>query len=168
MLMVATLALLLPVPSASAATIETVTTQSIYGCLRTNGAAVYDSTVNKTFVTYSGTNQDIYIKAHDHATGIWSAATKVATLNVTHSNAYHDYPVLRQLSDGRLVIFQATHTASLQMYTAPTPRSITGTYPTGGSAPTAPPIRSRSSSAPPFICSTARTRIFPGRTASSG
>jgi hypothetical protein len=128
MVIVAAVALLLPVPGASAATIDTVTTQSIYGCLRTNGAAVYDSTVNKTFVTYSGTNQDIYVKAHDHATGTWSAATKVATLNVTHSNAYHDYPVLRQLSDGRLVIFQATHTASLQMYTAPAPRSITGTW----------------------------------------
>jgi hypothetical protein len=84
--------------------------------------------VNKTFVTYSGTNQDIYIKAYDHATSAWSAAVKVATLNATHSNAYHDYPVLRQLDDGRLVIFQATHTVSMQMYTAPTPRSINGTW----------------------------------------
>jgi hypothetical protein len=126
--LVTAVTLLIPVPVANAATIDTVTTQSIYGCLRTNGAGVFDATVNKTFVTYSGTNQDIYIKAYDHATSAWSAATKVATLNVTHNNAYHDYPVLRQLSDGRLAIFQATHTATLQMYTAPTPRSITGTW----------------------------------------
>lgn len=126
--MTALIALVIPVPSASAATIDTVTTQSIYGCLRTNGAAVYDSAVNQTFVTYSGTNHDIYIKAYHHASSSWSAATKVATLNLTHSNAYHDYPVLRQLSDGRLAIFQATHTSSLQMYTSPSPRSITGTW----------------------------------------
>jgi hypothetical protein len=126
-------AMLAPVPAASAdagvaATIDTVTTQSIYGCLRTNGAAVYDAVVNKTFVTYSGTNHDIYIKAYDHAAGAWSAATKVATLNLTNSNAYHDYPVLRQLSDGRLAIFRAAHTSSAHMYTAPTPHSITGTW----------------------------------------
>ncbi len=47
-----------------------------------------------------------------------------------HNNAYHDYPVLRQLSDGRLAIFQATHTSILQMYTAPTAHSITGTWAT--------------------------------------
>ncbi|MFC5104664.1 BNR-4 repeat-containing protein [Kibdelosporangium philippinense] len=126
--MAAIIAMVIPVPSASAATIDTVTTQSIYGCLRTNGAAVYDSTVNQTFVTYSGTNHDIYIKAYNHASSSWSAAVKVATLNLTHSNAYHDYPVLRQLSDGRLAIFQATHTSSMQMYTSPSPRSITGTW----------------------------------------
>lgn len=124
----AAVAFVVPVPVASAATVDTVTTQSIYGCLRTNGAAVFDAAVNKTFVTYSGTNQDIYIKAYDHATSAWSAAVKVATLNATHSNAYHDYPVLRQLDDGRLAIFQATHTVSMQMYTAPTPRSINGTW----------------------------------------
>jgi hypothetical protein len=45
-----------------------VTTASVYGCLRTNGAGVYDATVRKTFVTYSGTRHDIYVKAFDHET----------------------------------------------------------------------------------------------------
>lgn len=115
-------------PAQAAATIDTVTTASVYGCLRTNGAGVYDATVNKTFVTYSGTRHDIYVKALDHTTNTWSAAVKVATLNLTHDNAYHDYPVLTQLGDGRLAIFRATHTSSTQFYTAPTPRSITGTW----------------------------------------
>ncbi len=112
----------------SAPTLDTVTTTSVYGCLRTNGAGVYDATVNKTFVTYSGTRHDIYVKAFDHTANTWSAAAKVATLNLTHDNAYHDYPVLTQLGDGRLAIFRATHTKSMQFYTAPTPRSITGTW----------------------------------------
>lgn len=115
-------------PAQAAPTIDTVTTTSIYGCLRTNGAGVYDATVNKTFVTYSGTRHDIYVKAFDHATNTWSAAVKAATLNLSHDNAYHDYPVLTQLGDGRLAIFRATHTKSMQLYTAPTPRSITGTW----------------------------------------
>jgi hypothetical protein len=120
--------LLAPLPAAAATTIDTVTTQSIYGCLRTNGAAIYDSVANKTFVTYSGTNQDIYIKAFDHTANTWSAAVKVATLNLTNSNAYHDYPLLQQLPDGRLAIFRAAHTVSGSMYTAPTAHSITGTW----------------------------------------
>jgi len=115
-------------PAQAAPALDTVTTTSVYGCLRTNGAGVYDATVNKTFVTYSGTRHDIYVKAFDHAANSWSAAVKVATLNLTHDNAYHDYPVLTQLGDGRLAIFRATHTASMQLYTAPTPRSITGTW----------------------------------------
>src|SRR5688572_11032560 len=115
-------------PAQSAPTLDTVTTASVYGCLRTNGAGVYDATAGKTFVTYSGTKHDIYVKAFDHATSTWSAAVKVATLNLTHDNAYHDYPVLTQLGDGRLAIFRATHTTSMQLYTAPTPRSITGTW----------------------------------------
>ena len=115
-------------PAQAAPTLDTVTTSSIYGCLRTNGAGVYDATVNKTFVTYSGTKHDIYVKAFDHGTNTWSAAVKAATLNLTHDNAYHDYPVLTQLGDGRLAIFRATHTRSMQLYTAPTPRSITGTW----------------------------------------
>ncbi|WP_189156947.1 BNR-4 repeat-containing protein [Lentzea pudingi] len=112
----------------AAPTLDTVTTASVYGCLRTNGAGVYDATVNKTFVTYSGTRHDIYVKAFDHAANTWSAAVRVATLNLTHDNAYHDYPVLTQLGDGRLAVFRATHTVSMQLYTAPTPRSITGTW----------------------------------------
>jgi hypothetical protein len=122
------------VPSASAApvqaaaTLDTVTNAYVYGCLRTNGAALYDATVGKTFVTYSGTNHDIYIKAFDHATTTWSAAVRVAALNLTHDNAYHDYPVLKQLDDGRLAVFRAAHTVSAHMYTAPTPHSISGTW----------------------------------------
>ncbi|GGN02765.1 hypothetical protein GCM10011609_47120 [Lentzea pudingi] len=115
-------------PVQAAPTLDTVTTASVYGCLRTNGAGVYDATVNKTFVTYSGTRHDIYVKAFDHAANTWSAAVRVATLNLTHDNAYHDYPVLTQLGDGRLAVFRATHTVSMQLYTAPTPRSITGTW----------------------------------------
>jgi hypothetical protein len=115
-------------PSQAAPTLDTVTTSSVYGCLRTNGAGVYDATVNKTFVTYSGTNHDIYVKAFDHTVRTWSAAVKVATLNLTHDNAYHDYPILTQLGDGRLAIFRATHTSSMQFYTAPAPRSITGSW----------------------------------------
>ncbi|WP_439656260.1 BNR-4 repeat-containing protein [Lentzea sp. HUAS TT2] len=115
-------------PAQAAPTLDTVTTASVYGCLRTNGAGVYDATVNKTFVTYSGTRHDIYVKAFDHAANTWSSAVKVATLNLTHDNAYHDYPVLTQLGDGRLAVFRATHTASMQLYTAPAPRSITGTW----------------------------------------
>jgi hypothetical protein len=115
-------------PAQAAPALDTVTMASVYGCLRTNGAGVYDATAGKTFVTYSGTRHDIYVKAFDHNTNTWSAAVKVATLNLTHDNAYHDYPVLTQLGDGRLAIFRATHTTSMQLYTAPTPRSITGTW----------------------------------------
>ncbi|GHH53717.1 BNR-4 repeat-containing protein [Lentzea cavernae] len=115
-------------PAQAAPTLDTVTTASVYGCLRTNGAGVYDATVNRTFVTYSGTRHDIYVKAFDHSANMWSAAVKVATLDLTHDNAYHDYPVLTQLGDGRLAVFRATHTVSMQLYTAPTPRSITGTW----------------------------------------
>lgn len=115
-------------PAQAAPTLDTVTTASVYGCLRTNGADVYDATVNKTFVTYSGTRHDVYVKAFDHAANTWSSAVKVATLNLTHDNAYHDYPVLTQLGDGRLAIFRATHTTSMQLYIAPAPRSITGTW----------------------------------------
>ncbi|GLZ28961.1 hypothetical protein Lesp02_11510 [Lentzea sp. NBRC 105346] len=124
----ALLLLLCTATPAQAATIDTVTTASVYGCLRTNGAGVYDATAKKTFATYSGTKHDIYIKAFDHTTNTWSAAVKVATLNLTHDNAYHDYPVLTQLADGRLAVFQATHGKNLHFYTAPTAHSITGTW----------------------------------------
>jgi hypothetical protein len=117
-------------PAAAAATVDTVTNGYVYGCLRTNGAGLYDATANKTFATYTGTKHDIYIKAYDHATGIWSAAVKVATLNLTGTNDYHDYPVLTQLADGRLTVFRAHHSTTAFMYTAPTAHSITGTWTT--------------------------------------
>ncbi|MFD9739484.1 BNR-4 repeat-containing protein [Umezawaea sp. NPDC059074] len=115
-------------PVQAAATLDTVTNAYVYGCLRTNGAALYDATVGKTFVAYSSTNHDIYLKAYDHASNSWSAGVRVAALNLTHDNAYHDYPVLKQLPDGRLTVFRAQHTVSAHMYTAPTAHSISGTW----------------------------------------
>lgn len=127
-LLAALLLLVFSATPANAATVDTVTPTSVYGCLRTNGAGLYDATAKKTFVTYSGTKHDIYVKAFDHTANTWSAAVKVATLNLTHSNAYHDYPVLTQLADGKLVIFRATHGKSMHLYQAPTAHSITGAW----------------------------------------
>lgn len=111
-------------PVQAAATLDTVTNAYVYGCLRTNGATLYDTAAGKTFVTYSGT-----------ATTSTPRPTTTRPIRGRRASGwrprnlgYHDYQVLKQLPDGRLTVFRAEHAVAEHRCTAPIAHPISGTW----------------------------------------
>lgn len=91
---------------------------------RPMAAGVYDASVSKTFFSWMGRNSDSYVQSYDHSSGVWSAPKKVGT----SAGDSHNYPVMVQASDGRLLVFHGAHNAPLKLATAPTAHSIDGTW----------------------------------------
>lgn len=117
-----------PVALAIGETFTKIAGNETYGCRRTFGGGLYDSTANKTWVCWSGPQMDIYVREYNHATNSWGTAVKVADVNTSGSNSYHNYPVMEILPDGKLAIFYAIHSNNLHMVKAPNVRSISGTW----------------------------------------
>ena len=77
--------------------------------------AVYDASVNKTFLCWGGRNEDTYVQSFDHATATFSKPAKV----YSGGGDSHNYPTMVQATDGRLLIFVGVHNAKLVLVRAP-------------------------------------------------
>ncbi|MBB3111524.1 hypothetical protein FHS18_003592 [Paenibacillus phyllosphaerae] len=122
------LSLVSAVSVASAESISTIESNASYHARRSFGTGLYDSTANKTFVTYSGPQMDVYVKAYNHATASWEPAVKVYDWDDSSTYAYHDYPTMVLLPDGKLGIFINNHATAAYLIKAPNTHSISGTW----------------------------------------
>lgn len=107
---------------------ETIAANAVYGCGRSFGGGLYDAASNKTFVTWSGPGMDIYVSEYDHQAESWGQSVKICDLNQTDTYAYHDYPTMVMLPDGKLGVFYANHVNSAYLVKAPNAGSIAGTW----------------------------------------
>jgi hypothetical protein len=117
----------IPAPTTSpVGNVMTIAEQSIPSGLYGVNAGFYDEETNKTFVTWMGERSHPYIQFYDHATSTWSEARQVGT---NPSADWHNYPVLLQAADSRLLIFHPQHyeNAPLKLARSPQPSDITGT-----------------------------------------
>jgi BNR repeat-containing family member len=85
---------------------------------------VFDPTVNKTFISWAGREEDAYVQAYDHGTGAWSAPVRV----IGGRGDSHNYPTMVQAANGYLLLFVGMHNDQLVMARSPQPRSISGTW----------------------------------------
>lgn len=119
--------ILIPV-TAVAETTSVIANNAVYACRRTFGGGYYDSVSNKTFVCWNGPQMDVYVKEYDHATNTWGSDIKVVDVDMSDTNAYHDYAVMQQMPDGKPAIFYNSHTNNAYMLKAPNANSIAGTW----------------------------------------
>lgn len=122
------LCLLSVVSVVNAASISTIASNTTYHALRSFGSAIYDSAANRTFVTYSGPEMDVYVRAYNHTSNSWETAAKVYDWNDSSTYAYHDYPTMVLLPDGKLGIFIVDHTTAAYLIKAPNTHSLAGTW----------------------------------------
>ncbi|WP_310190178.1 BNR-4 repeat-containing protein [Bacillus sp. 3255] len=113
---------------ASAESVSNIASNGSYHNVKTFGAGLYDSVANKTFITYSGPEMDVYVKAYNHLTNVWESAIKVYDWNDSSTWAYHDYPTMVLLPDGKLALFIFDHTTAAYMIKAPNTHSLSGTW----------------------------------------
>jgi hypothetical protein len=88
------------------------------------GGGVYDPSVDKTFLSWSGRNEDTYVQAYDHRTGAFSARIKV----IGGRGDAHNYPTMVQADDGHLLIFVGMHNVEMVMARSANPHSIDGSW----------------------------------------
>ncbi|TYP74827.1 BNR-4 repeat-containing protein [Paenibacillus methanolicus] len=117
-----------PKASAAGESIAAIESNASYHSRRTFGIGLYDGVANKTFIAYSGPEMDVYVKAYNHASQSWEAAVKVYDWNDSSQFAYHDYPTMVLLPDGKLGIFALDHAVSAYLIKAPTAHSLSGTW----------------------------------------
>lgn len=122
------LLLLTSVDSVFAASTTTIANNGVYACRRTFGGGLYDSTANKTFVCWSGAGMDVYVNEYNHSTNAWGTPVKIADWDKPTANAYHDYPTMVLLPDGKLGIFLNSHAVGAYLLKAPNTHSIAGTW----------------------------------------
>jgi hypothetical protein len=91
---------------------------------RPSGAGVYDPVANKTFVSWMGKGSDAFVQEYDHATGTWSDPMNVGSSFPDK----HNYPVMVQADDGRLLVFHGAHNSALQLSVSPSPHTIAGSW----------------------------------------
>lgn len=122
----------LPRAHAETYSVETLQSASPFGvsnsCRRPHTSALYDSTVGKTFVCWSGRNMDPVVQAFDHADEQWSAPRIVGAAACSTRWCYHDYPHMVRSHDGRLHVFYALHGTGLRQSTAPQAGGIEGQW----------------------------------------
>lgn len=85
----------------------------------------YDSTVNKTFVSWIGANSHPVVKAFDHTTQTWSPNVIAGS---SPFNDKHNYPGMLKGADGRIYIFYGCHNSTMKMTVSQDPLSIDGTW----------------------------------------
>lgn len=84
----------------------------------------YDSTANKTFVSWIGFDAKPVVKEFDHTTKIWSENKFVGS----SFRDKHNYPGMLKGPDGRIYIFHGCHNSTLKMSVSPNPGTIEGTW----------------------------------------
>lgn len=86
---------------------------------------LYDSTVNKTFVSWMGSYSHPMIKEFNHTSKTWGQDIQAGLSPFADK---HNYPGLLQAIDGRLLIFYGAHNSVLKVTTSQNPNSIDGTW----------------------------------------
>ncbi|MBT2497922.1 BNR-4 repeat-containing protein [Agromyces sp. ISL-38] len=114
--------------AAASVTTEVVADDASYQARRTQGGGLYDAVSDTTYIVWNASAMDIWIRGYDHPSESWEDPIKVAAWGNTGTWAYHDYAVLDQLPDGRLVVYGSHHTSDLVQHVAPTPHSAQGTW----------------------------------------
>lgn len=84
----------------------------------------YDPEVRQTFVCGIGENSDAYVQAYDHESNRWTERIRVGSSFPDD----HNYPVLTQAVDGRLLVFHGAHNSPLKVSIAPEPHTIEGDW----------------------------------------
>ncbi len=85
----------------------------------------YDSTVNKTFISWMGSYSDAVVKEFDHSTQEWSDDQIVGASPFADS---HNYPGMIQTEDGRLLVVYGCHNSVMRITTSAKPSDIEGTW----------------------------------------
>ena len=85
----------------------------------------YDNQVNKTFVTWMGSNSTIVIKELNHSANVWSQDIVVGKSTFVDK---HNYPGMLKGKDGRIYIFYGCHNSTMRMTVSPKPLSIAGEW----------------------------------------
>lgn len=86
-------------------------------------AAVYDSSVDTTFVTYQGTDLNPYATAYDHSSGSWEPNTQAGSKPLVDDN--HGVPAICVDDDGYLHIFYGCHNDPIQYSRSTNPHDPT-------------------------------------------
>ncbi len=87
--------------------------------------AVYDKSVNKTFLSWMGPYSCPVVKSFDHGTASWSD-TKIAGISPFADS--HNYPAMIQAKNGKLILFYGCHNSVMRITTSPDSASIDGTW----------------------------------------
>jgi hypothetical protein len=85
----------------------------------------YDRTVNKTFVTWMGTNSQTIVKTLDHTNHTWSKDKIVGKPAFIDK---HNYPGMLKGADNRIYIFYGCHNSTMRMTVSPKPLSTDGEW----------------------------------------
>lgn len=84
--------------------------------------SVYDSTANKTFITWSGIRLRPFITYYDHALGAWGPVVQISTVTLTNDS--HGMPQLCQDASGYLHVFWGTHNNAAEYAISTSARDI--------------------------------------------
>lgn len=87
---------------------------------RPMGAGFYDDAAHKTYISWMGRDSDAYVQDYDHRTGRWSTPLKVGS----SFRDKHNYPVMVQADDGKVLVFHGAHNSPLRLAT----RAADGTW----------------------------------------
>ena len=109
--------------------VTTVTTDSSLlanDVRRAMSAGLFDASVNKTFMCFTGAGMAPMIAAFDHDLKRWGDPVRIPIPDSSTDN--HDYPHLFQSADGRLHITYSRHNISLWIASSENPHSIGGSW----------------------------------------
>lgn len=110
-----------------AASVQTIASGEALGSnRRPNTFGLYDSSVDKSFVCYQGSNSDPYVQAFDHGSNSWT--NPQAALSASVSVDLHNYPMMLQSDDGHIHLFYTEHNQMLYQATSPNASSIEGSW----------------------------------------
>ncbi|GAA0931378.1 BNR-4 repeat-containing protein [Nonomuraea longicatena] len=98
----------------------TATHARVHSDRRPMGAGLYDAKANRTHISWMGKDSGAYVQEYDHGTGRWSTPVKVGS----SFKDKHNYPVMVQADDGRLLVFHGAHNSPLRLAT----RAADGTW----------------------------------------
>lgn len=127
-----TVSLSLPVVTQENITFTPIATgEGIRSDKRPVAAGFYDASVEKTFVAWLGDDSNPFVQAYDHQSATWTASKRVG--NIKASSSFegadsHNYPLLIQADDGRLLVFYAEHSDELRLAASPQASSIEGAW----------------------------------------
>lgn len=114
------------VPEWSVKTVTTNAASLAYDCRRPMSAGLYDATVGKTFICFTGTGMVPLVAAYDHTSGTWGAPLAVNIPDT--STDYHDYSHIFMSADGHIHVTYSRHNLSLWIASSENPHSIAGTW----------------------------------------
>jgi hypothetical protein len=119
---------------------------------------LYDSVARSTFISWGGVNEDSYVQAYDHRTGVWSAPSFV----IGGRGDSHNYPTMVRARDGHVVIVVGMHNGETVVARSARPHAVDGPWearvvPAGAAASYPMPFRSASGDLFVFFRETTRT-----------